>query len=275
MAFWERNQQGNPVEADFRKSISSGKRRAPMAMKDLPGRSLKDWVRQYHQGVLAIDEGVGRLLQALLDSGQDENTLIVFTSDQGFAWGQKGFKSKVAPYDSTILAPLIFRLPKSARNFKTMGSVVRAPVGGVDLVPTFFKWANLDLPWKMHGHDLTPLLLDSKVEWKHPSLLVHTAKQYGSDADTVPSKGDPKLIHGPGIPWYVMLMDGKMKYIRTLIEGEIEELYDLDHDPEELHNLAYLPEFKKALLKFRNQAIEELKRTDAKMVNHLPKVASP
>ena len=66
---------------------------------------------QYHEGVLAIDEGVGRVIKALKDSGQDENTLIVFTSDQGFAWGQHGFKSKVGPYHATVAAPFIIRLP--------------------------------------------------------------------------------------------------------------------------------------------------------------------
>ena len=275
MAFWEENADGVAVESNFRKATTDTGGRAPMAMKDMPGRPLKDWVRQYHQGVLAIDEGVGRLLKALLESGQDENTLVVFTSDQGFAWGQKGFKSKVAPYDSTIRAPLIFRLPKNQRTAKSTGSVVEAPVGGVDIPPTFFKWAGIDLPWKMHGHDLTPLLMDSKSKWKYPSLLTHTAKKYGSDTDKVPAKDDPALIHGPGIPWYVMLTKGHKKYIRTLIEGEIEELYDLKNDPDELNNLALNPNYRKELLAFRKEALKELKRTDAKMVNHLPQVAHP
>ena len=78
-------------------------------MKDFPGRSLTDWVRQYHQGVLAIDEGVGKVMQALKASGQDRNTVVVFTSDQGFAWGQHGMKSKVAPHDAAVAAPLIIR----------------------------------------------------------------------------------------------------------------------------------------------------------------------
>ena len=76
MAMWE-EKKGIPVE-----KARVGK--TPVGMKDLPGRPLKDWIRQYNQGVLAIDEGVGRLLKALKDSGQDENTIVIFTSDQGF-----------------------------------------------------------------------------------------------------------------------------------------------------------------------------------------------
>ena len=59
-------------------------------------------MRQYQQGVLAIDDAVGKLVASLKETGQYENTLIVFASDQGIAWGQKGFQQKIAPYDANI-----------------------------------------------------------------------------------------------------------------------------------------------------------------------------
>ena len=120
--------------------------------KFIHGTDLHSLERQYNQGVLAIDDGVGRLIKALKETGQYENTLIVFGADQGIAWGQKGFQMKLAPYDGTIRGPLIVSMPKK---FPT-GKVCPKPVGGADLVPTFFKTADLDLPWKMHGRDLTP-----------------------------------------------------------------------------------------------------------------------
>jgi len=80
------------------------------------GRSLTSWVRQYHQGVNAIDEGVKRLLQALDESGQRKNTLIVFTSDQGLAFGQHGFfGTKIAAYDANIRSPMIVSMPGEFR----------------------------------------------------------------------------------------------------------------------------------------------------------------
>lgn len=267
MEFWEPGKNGEPVERQVRKN-------SPVGMKDMPGRSLREWVRQYQQGVLAIDEGVGRLLEALKDSGQDENTLIVFTSDQGFAWGQKGFKSKVAPYRATIEAPLIIRMPKAIAR-ESAGRVIEEPVAGVDLVPTFFTQAGIELPWEMHGHDLSPLLGKEDREWKHPALLVHTGKLYGSDTDQVPAPGDPKLYHGPGIPWYVMLCEGNYKYIRNLVEGETEELYHLREDPEELENLAQQKAHQDLLAKFRAQAVKELRRTKAGMADRLPATATP
>lgn len=262
--FWERGKQGQPVERKVREV-------SPVGMKDFPGRSLSDWVRQYHQGVIAIDEGVGRLMEVLRETGQDRNTLVVFTSDQGFAWGQHGMKSKVAPHDAAVAAPLIIR-PVGG---KVSGRVVDDPVSGVDLPPTFFAQAGIALPWEMHGHDLSPLLDSQAAQWNHPAMLVHTAAQYGSATDTIPGDDDPKLYHGPGVPWYVMLARGQFKYVRNLIEGETEELYDLRSDPDELQNLVSDPNHRRRLQTLRRAAIEELKRTGAGFADGLPAVADP
>ena len=254
--------KGEPVEKKVREL-------GPVGMKDIPGRPLRQWIKQYHEGVLAIDEGVGRVLKALKDSGQDENTLIVFTSDQGFAWGQHGFKSKVAPYHATVAAPLIIRPPLEIAK-KTAGRVVKEPVSGVDLPPTFFSLAGLSLPWKMHGEDLSPLLKNPKAQRKSPAMLVHTGKIYGSATANIPPTDDPKLYHGPGIPWYVMIAEGRFKYIRNLIEGEMEELYDLDKDPQELNNLALNPRHNRKLATYRTKAVKELRRTKAPFADVMP-----
>lgn len=267
MEFWIPGPSGEPVEKGREGPV-------PVGMQDLPGRPLKDWVRQYQQGVLSIDEGVGRLLEALQETGQDENTLIIFTSDQGFAWGQHGSKSKVAPYRANIAAPLIFRLPETvASGHRSRGTVVTEPVTAVDIPVTLFSLTGLRSPWKMHGYDLTSLLKDPDTPWGKPSLLVHSAKQYGSDTNTIPPKGHPDLYHGPGIPWYVLLSQGRYKYIRTLIEGETEELYDVVSDPEEIRNLAQEKAYSNSLIEYRREAIKELKRTGAGFVNKLPSVA--
>lgn len=264
--FWKPGPNGEPVERKVRE-------RSPVGMKDIPGRPLRDWVRQYHQGVLAIDEGVGRLLAALEESGQEENTLVVFTSDQGFAWGQHGLKSKVAPYRAAVEAPLIIRPPKGLAS-NSAGRVVEEPVSGVDLVPTFFSLARIDLPWKMHGFDLSPLLESRDATWNHPAMLVHTARSYGSATDVIPPTGDKALYHGPGIPWYVMLAEGRFKYVRNLVAGETEELYDMQADPGELINLAHDPQHDALLRRLRNATVTELKRTDAGMVVNLPSVGT-
>jgi arylsulfatase A-like enzyme len=235
--------------------------------KGLHGSDLNSWIRQYHQGVLALDEAVGRIVQTLKDSGHYDNTLIVFTSDQGFAWGQHGFRTKVAPYDANIRSPMIISMPSRLPK----GKVYDAPVGGVDLIPTFFSFAEIDLPWDMHGRDLKPELENPNTQTKHSLLTVHTGRFYGSDTDSIPT--DPEILRQTAqVPWYASLHDGRYKYIRTFVEGEMEELYDLEADPEELTNLALEKARHADVVRMREEAILELKRTGAKMVNSLPAV---
>jgi arylsulfatase A-like enzyme len=228
-------------------------------------KTLTAWVRQYQQAVQGIDDGVGRLLAALDASGQRENTLIVFTADQGFAWGQHGFRHKVAAYDANIRAPLIFSRPGKIPT----GAVSETPVGGVDLISTFFAAAGIEHPWEMHGHDLGPLLADPRAEWPHPVLLTNTGDKFGSDTNELPT--GKEALHNQ-VPWYVMLRQGRYKYVRPLVAGEPEELYDLTADPEELTNLAGVTEHRATLAEYRAGAVDELRRTGAEFVEGMPAV---
>ena len=123
----------------------------------------------------------------------------------------------------------------------------------------------------MHGEDLSPLLENPKAQRKSPAMLVHTGKLYGSATGNIPAKDNPALYHGPGVPWYVMLAEGRYKYVRNLIEGEVEELYDMWKDPDELENLALKRSHSALLLDYRAQAIAELRRTQAPFLNTMPK----
>ncbi|MDA1051890.1 MAG: sulfatase-like hydrolase/transferase [Planctomycetota bacterium] len=259
--FWVKGDNGEPV---MKGGAFGGK--TVEGAKGIHGNTLTDWVRQYHQGVLAIDEGVGKLMATLKDTGQLDNTLVVFTSDQGFGWGQHGFCTKLAPYDATIRSPMIVSMPSKL----PQDAVCESPVGGVDMVPTFFNFAGIELPWTMHGHDLTPLLKNPKLVRKEPVLTTLTGRMYGSDTDVVPT--DPEILELSGVPWWVSLMSGRLKYIRALKEGQIEELYDLANDPEELTNLAINSDFAGKLSEMRAATIAELKRTDAGMADGLPPV---
>ena len=147
------------------------------------------------------------------------------------------------------------------------------PVGGTDLPPTFFSIVGLPLPWEMHGHDLSPLLTNPKREWSHPVLTVSTGEKYGSDTDVIPT--DPAILYKTAnVPWWVSLMEGRYKYIRTLIEGEVEELYDLENDPEELVNLALNPNYQEKLRTMRSDTITELRRTKAGFADSMPPMST-
>ena len=258
---WTPGEDGYPVLGNSR-----GQRTVTPNM--IHGNRLDQWVRQYHQGVIAIDEGVGRMLQALEKTGQRDNTLVVFTADQGFAWGQHGFRRKLAPYDATIRGPLIFNFPGKIKE----GAVCEVPVGGQHIPPTFFEAAGLELPWKMHGSSVMPLLKNPGAEWDEPVLMVYTGQMYGSDTDTVPT--DPAVLSPGGVPWWISLTKGHYKYIRTLVDGEVEELYNLKEDPEELVNLARDKRHRERVVAMRKRAVEELRKQGAGMAETLPKVAA-
>ena len=105
-------------------------------------------------------------------------------------------------------------------------------------------------------------------------LTVLTGEKYGSDTDRIPTDRET-LYKTANVPWWVSLLDGRHKYIRTLIEGEVEELYDLEKDPDELVNLALQPEYLDRLRSMREATLAELRRTDAGFVDHLPSFSTP
>ncbi len=252
---------GKPDWAQKIEMWKKGADGVPMA----EGRTLNSWVRQYHQGVFALDEAVGKLMAALEDTKQRQNTLVIFTSDQGLAFGQHGFRGiKLAAYDANVRSPLIFSMPGRI----PQNRVCQTPVAGVDLVPTMFRFANLTPPWEMHGRDLTPLLNHPEAGWAHPMLMIATGQKFGSDTTHVPAG---KGAFHEQVPWYVMIRDKHLKYVRPLV-NDLEELYDLNRDPEELDNLAVKREHQATLRRLRAVAIAELKRTKTGFADHLPPI---
>ncbi len=230
----------------------------------LDGDALSDWARQYQQCVWAVDEGVGRILEVLGASGMEQDTLVVFSSDQGFALGQHGFAHKIAPYDANIRSPLIVSRPGTL----PVNRVCRVPVGGVDLVATFYAQAGIDPPVALAGHDLTPLFqAPGTTVWPHPVLQCYTRYAFGEKTREIPKR---RPLVGPSFPWWVSLVDGRYKYIRTLVAGEIEEIYDLREDPEELVNLALAGERHDLLRAMREALRVELDRTGAPFADQMP-----
>jgi arylsulfatase A-like enzyme len=141
-------------------------------------------------------------------------------------------------------------------------------VTGADLVVTFFAIAGLDLPWGMHGRDLTPLLKQPDAPWDHPAFYESMGDHFGSDVTRVVTTAPEKAIYQE-IPWYVALRDDRWKYIRYLTPGETEELYDLRADPDELHNLADRTEHRETLRELRRRTLAELHRTGADFADRL------
>ena len=232
---------------------------------DEPGKKYDAWIQQVNECALALDEGVAQVMQALEASGQLQNTLVVYSADQGYGLGEHGFNQKVAPYDATVASPLIVSQPGTL----PQGKECTHPVNSPDLVSLFCNVAGIKLPWKTHGRDIRPLLKDPQTtDWNSPTLLTHTGRSYGADTDVIPA--GEQLTNTGNVPWWALLREGRYKYIRTLVEGETEELYDLLADPEELRNLAAVAGNEPLLQSLRQKTIVELKRTNAKFADTMP-----
>lgn len=233
------------------------------------GQSYDSWIQQVNECMAAVDEGVGRVLAALESSGQRDNTLVVYAADQGFGLGEHGFNQKVAPYDATVSSPLILAWPGRI----PPGKVCRQAINSPDLVDYLCRTAGVSVPWKTHGRDIRPLLENpERTDWNSPMLMTHTSRNYGAETDEIPT--DARLTASTGVPWYALVRAGRHKYIRNLVAGETEELYDLGEDPEELTNLAGRPEHAGRLRELRAAAVAELRRTDAGFVDRMPATKS-
>jgi arylsulfatase A-like enzyme len=225
------------------------------------GAGFADWLRQVNECVPAIDEGVGELIAALKETGQLENTLVIYTADQGFAMGEHGLRMKIAPYDASYRSPLIISLQGRAAPGVVCGQVANAP----DLIATIFTYAGVQPPDGLHGRDLTPLLKKPAANWPHPCLYEHTGDTFGDDVAKVLSE-NPKGAIYHNVPWYTAVVQGRWKYIRYLQHGVPEELYDLGSDPDELENLSVVPKYAERVRRLREALAAELKRTAAPAV---------
>lgn len=225
------------------------------------GIEYASWVRQMNECVPAVDEGVGQLLTSLADSGQLENTIVIYTADQGFAMGEHGMRMKIAPYEPNYRSPLIVSWPGVTPAGKVCPQRVTAP----DLVATFFAATGMTPPvgeHALHGRDLTPLLKDPAASWNHPCMYEHTGEHYGA-AVAAQLAANPQQAIYQKVPWYAAVIHAGVKYVHYLQPGVPDELYDLRRDPAELHNLAIDVQHAKTLASLREILASELKRTGA------------
>lgn len=247
---WTKDADGTPVAGKSGEAFGdeSGAKR----------QSFANFVRQMNECVPAVDEGVGKLLDALRETAQLENTLVIYTADQGFGMGEHGFRTKLGPYDATYRSPLIVAQP----GLTPAGKVCDTPVNAPDLVATFVAQAGVKIPWSTHGRDLTPLLKNPAAPWPHPCLYEHTGHHYGSDVVKT-LRDEPNAAVHNNVPWYVAVVEEGWKLIHYLKPGVGDELYDLKNDPDELINHITTSEHKGRLMKLRVALKSELERTQA------------
>lgn len=179
-----------------------------------PPSVIRDRLRM----LMAAEEGVGRIMQTLAERKLLDQTLIVFTSDHGYFYGEHGLSvERRLAYEEAIRIPLLMRYPPLIR----AGTEIDAFALTIDLAPTFLELGGESASRALHGRSLVPLLKGEKAMLR-PSFLI----EYFSD--TVFER-----IQRMG---YRAVRNGRWKYIQyTELQG-MDELYDLEQDPYEMRN---------------------------------------
>jgi len=251
---WTLGSDGHPLAGKGGEAFGEAKK----------NKRFDDWVRQVNECMPPVDEGVGALMKALRETGQLENTLVVYSADQGFAMGEHGFRTKLAPYDANYRSPLIVSMPSRF----SKGAVCDKPVSATDLAATFLAMSGVNVPWKTHGRDITPLLKDTAAPWPHACLYEHMGNEYGATVThTIVTGGTQDNYQG--VPLYTAVVRDSFKLIHYLDRASGEEFYDLKHDPEELKNLIHDPAQADRILALRKEMKAELMRTEAGFISEL------
>lgn len=192
-------------------------------------------IRNRLRMLASVDDGVGELLKALEEDGQLDNTLIVFTSDEGYFYGEHGLsEERRLAYEESIRIPLYMRWPARI----TAGSVVSEEALNIDLAPTLLELAGAPAVKEMDGRSLAPLLEGRKVPWRDSFLI-----EYYSD--TVFPR-----VYKMG---YKAIRTKRWTYIRYVDLEGMDELYDLQADPYQMKNLIAHPAAQRELKKLRGQ----------------------
>jgi arylsulfatase A-like enzyme len=201
--------------------------RAFKAMK-LEGRAKARWqyqryIKDYLRCVAAVDDGIGRILDYLDEAGLTDNTVVVYSSDQGFFLGDHGWYDKRWMYEESLKMPLLVRWPGTIRP----GSVDDHLVQNLDFAPTFLDAAGIRPPDGMQGRSLLPLLRgESPRDWRR-SVYYH---YYEED--------------GHGVTEHYGVATRRYKLIHYFKYGEWE-LFDLEKDPGEMKSVYGDPAYAK------------------------------
>ena len=188
-------------------------------------------LRAYFRMITGIDRAIARVLQALDEAGLADNTIVVYSADNGYYLGDRGFQGKWSHYEESLRVPLIVydpRLPAAQR-----GRVVDAMALNVDFAPTFLDWAGVPASAAYQGRSLRPLVNGTPVaDWRRAFYCEH-------------------VDLSPTLTWEGIRGE-RYVYARYFDQQPVFEfLHDLRSDPDELKNFAGNPSYAPVLAQMR------------------------
>lgn len=232
---------------DLKRPVPDG-----LTPREEKGWKYQRYIKDYLRCIASIDDNVGRLLDYLDEAGLADDTLVVYTSDQGFFLGDHGWYDKRFMYEESLRMPLLIRYPREI----APGSVNADIVTNVDFAPTFLDYAGLPIPARFQGASLRPLLGGATpADWQ--TSLYYRYWMHLGDHYVYAHYGVRTLRHK--LIYYYADALGQPATIDEPKEPEWE-LFDLERDPHELHSVYHDPAYADAVRELR----AELRRLQAR-----------
>lgn len=219
-----------PINQNFKEENPKG--------KDLTKFKYQRYMRDYLASVAGVDKGVGKVLDYLKESGLDENTIVIYTSDQGFYLGEHGWFDKRWMYKESLKTPLIVKWPGQIKS----GSINNQLVSNLDFAETFLDLAQTNIPNDMQGKSILPILRNENLENWRKSHYYHYYEH--------PSEHDVRRHYG--------ITTDRYKLIHFYYDVDQWELYDLQNDPNEMKNIYGDPNYTKIQTELHNE-LEKLR----------------
>ena len=188
----------------------------------LKGRDLKEWkyqkyIKDYLATVKSVDDNIGRVLDYLKQNNLEENTIVIYSSDQGFFLGEHGWFDKRFMYEESMRMPFVIRYPKLIEP----GTEVTDVISNIDMAPTVLELAGIDVPKEVQGRSFFKNLKGATPKDWRQSMYYHYYEY-------------PFWHHVQ--PHYGIRTE-RYKLIHFYYDVDLWELYDLKNDPSELNNL--------------------------------------
>ena len=230
LAAW--NAVYDPIIEDFKERYPSMTEKEQMQWK------YQRYMQDYLGCIAAVDEGVGTLLDYLDESGLTENTIVVYTSDQGFYLGEHGWFDKRFIYDESFKTPLLVRWPGTVKAGSTSDEMVQ----NMDFAQTFLDIAGIEAPGDMQGESIVPLLKGDIKGWDRDAVYYHYYEY--------PAVHMVKRHYG--------IVTREYKLVHFYYDIDEWELYDRKNDLMEMKNEYNNPEYAE-VVKELHQKLDEMR----------------
>ena len=197
-------------------------REANLTGKDLGKWKFNRYIKDYLRTIQSIDDGVGEVLNYLDKNGLTENTIVVYTSDQGFYLGEHGWFDKRFMYEESLRTPILMRYPKEIKK----GIEINELIQNLDFAPTFLDYAGIEIPSNIQGKSFRNIVNQTHSEWR--DAIYYTYYEY-------PSVHMVKRHYG--------VRTHRYKLMHFYYDIDEWEMYDLEEDPSEMNNIYDNPEY--------------------------------